>query len=241
MSNTLHYESHNLIYLENSKIKLTSVFSFEKAYELRHEEALGHNINIEIKESKYYIEEATLIVSISNPEEIFVVPEITVKIDYDEYRLREIKLFNLPEGRLSNIEIYKINSCYQDPNSTYIETDDIDFKLNRFWNSNIHPSVNNFLIQFSRDYTPWNIILSETFLKSIKKVDKKIQGRILEAISKLSTNPDLVVGNTVKPLTGDKNGLWRYRIGDYRLIYNVENDAQKIELMSFDSRGNVYK
>jgi mRNA-degrading endonuclease RelE of RelBE toxin-antitoxin system len=64
------------------------------------------------------------------------------------------------------------------------------------------------------------VIFSEDFIKSVAKIDKKLQGRILEALAKITEAPTTIIGDTVKPLSGDLKGLWRYRIGDYRLVYD---------------------
>lgn len=86
----------------------------------------------------------------------------------------------------------------------------------------------------------WTFAMSESFVKCIKSADKKLQGRVLEAISKLCGSPVETIGDTVKPLTGNMSGLWRYRIGDYRLIYQPKLDMKVVVLLSFEGRGSVY-
>lgn len=86
----------------------------------------------------------------------------------------------------------------------------------------------------------WKFSLSPEFIKSISKIDKKLQGRILEAITKITKSPTTPAGDTVKPLTNDLAGFWRYRIGDYRLIYVPNEKIREVTLMSFAARGSVY-
>jgi len=86
----------------------------------------------------------------------------------------------------------------------------------------------------------WRFILSDHFTKSIEKIDKKLQGRVLEAITRIADAPLTVVGDTVKPLTADLKGLWRYRIGDYRLVYDPNQEDELVVLVSFGPRGDVY-
>jgi mRNA-degrading endonuclease RelE of RelBE toxin-antitoxin system len=86
----------------------------------------------------------------------------------------------------------------------------------------------------------WTIGLSDDFLKSIGSIDRKMQGRILEAISKLIRAPTEAVGDTVKPLTKNLAGLWRYRIGDYRLVYQPDTESRGVVLISFSPRGGAY-
>lgn len=49
----------------------------------------------------------------------------------------------------------------------------------------------------------WYLGMSNEFTKAIRGIDRKLQGRILEAISYISSKPTSPRGNTVKPLTGD--------------------------------------
>lgn len=44
-----------------------------------------------------------------------------------------------------------------------------------------------------------------------------------------------------KALTADLAGLWRYRIGDYRLICKIEDDILVILALSVGHRRDVYK
>ena len=65
----------------------------------------------------------------------------------------------------------------------------------------------------------WGFKITKDFMNSVKKIDKNLQGRILQAITTITLSPNTIMGDTIKPLTGDLNGYWRYRIGNYRLIY----------------------
>lgn len=129
--------------------------------------------------------------------------------------------------------------------------------LNALWNQKIPPAVyyqlnsaNRHLDEdfdptaaasFSRRPPDWYVGFSTEFVKSIAKVDRKKQGRILEAIGKVAAAPMEVHGDTVKPLTGELSGLWRCRLGDDRLIYYPHTDSRKIILISYASRGEVYE
>lgn len=86
----------------------------------------------------------------------------------------------------------------------------------------------------------WSVRFTTEFIKSIKNIDKKLKGRILEAVEKLSLEPCEMIGDTIKPLSDDLKGLWRYRIGDYRLLYIPEDTKHQVILMSFGPRGGVY-
>jgi mRNA interferase RelE/StbE len=105
--------------------------------------------------------------------------------------------------------------------------------------NDIHQAITaSKVIQRQKD---WGFKITTQFMSSIKKHDKKIQGRILEAITQITLSPTTSQGDTIKPLTADKKGYWRYRIGDYRLIYKPVEKLQEILLISFSSRSSVYK
>lgn len=98
--------------------------------------------------------------------------------------------------------------------------------------------------RFSRalpEPTPWAVAFTPTFKKSIATVDKKLQGRVLAALSSLSESPVVAIGDTVKPLVGELKGLWRYRVGDYRLIYEPDLQRRLVVLLDFAARGGAYE
>jgi mRNA-degrading endonuclease RelE of RelBE toxin-antitoxin system len=86
----------------------------------------------------------------------------------------------------------------------------------------------------------WFLGLSDQFLKCIDRLDRKLQGRILAALADVSKDPLKVKGDTVKPLKHKTENLWRYRLGDFRLIYHVNTKKKLITLLTMEPRGSVY-
>jgi mRNA interferase RelE/StbE len=43
-----------------------------------------------------------------------------------------------------------------------------------------------------------------------------------------------------KPLTGDLKGLWRYRVGNYRIVASIENDRFVVLIVTVGHRREVY-
>ncbi|MBS7829353.1 type II toxin-antitoxin system RelE/ParE family toxin [Wohlfahrtiimonas chitiniclastica] len=69
----------------------------------------------------------------------------------------------------------------------------------------------------------WTINYSDTALKSLKKMDKQNAKRIFDTLEgriALLDDPR-VLG---KPLKGNLGELWRYRIGDYRVLCDIQDD-----------------
>jgi mRNA-degrading endonuclease RelE of RelBE toxin-antitoxin system len=86
----------------------------------------------------------------------------------------------------------------------------------------------------------WFVGMSDPFIKGMMDMDKKLQGRVLEAITHIITDPVTPKGDTVKPLVAELKGLWRYRIGDFRIVYEPDAENKRIVLMAFAGRGSVY-
>lgn len=94
---------------------------------------------------------------------------------------------------------------------------------------------------YSRRPPEWLVGLADEFINSVSGIDKKLQGRVMEAITKITRGPTTIVGDTMKPLSKNLSGLWRYRIGDYRLVYQPDVENKRILLLSFGSRGGIYE
>lgn len=128
--------------------------------------------------------------------------------------------------------------------------------IDKLWDIGLHPNLYHsylkslhyldesydpeFEPRFSLKEPEWYVGFSNEFVKSILKIDRKKQGRILEAIGAITAAPVEVRGDTIKPLTGDLNGLWRCRIGDDRLVYFPDIQERRLVLIIFSSRGEVY-
>jgi mRNA-degrading endonuclease RelE of RelBE toxin-antitoxin system len=94
--------------------------------------------------------------------------------------------------------------------------------------------------QISPREPSWYIGMTAGFIKAISNIDRKLQGRILDAIADIAKAPLTLIGDTVKPLTGELKGMWRYRIGDYRIVYQPDETSKHILLLTFAPRGGVY-
>lgn len=86
----------------------------------------------------------------------------------------------------------------------------------------------------------YKVEYTQTALKDLKKIDKGIQKLIIAWIEKNLINCDNP-RKYGKSLTGDKTGLWRYRIGSYRLIANIEDNRVLILILNVGHRKNIYE
>ena len=82
--------------------------------------------------------------------------------------------------------------------------------------------------------------VSERFKKEFRKLDKYTQKMLRAWINKNLVdcmNPR----QHGKGLTANRSGQWRYRIGDYRLICEINDNALIILALSVGHRREVYK
>ena len=76
---------------------------------------------------------------------------------------------------------------------------------------------------------------------SFKKLDKPVQKRITYKIDWLAQNADKVIHHPLKSLPDDLHGLFRMRIGDYRIIYWLYNEGEHIKIYDIEHRGEDYR
>ncbi len=79
---------------------------------------------------------------------------------------------------------------------------------------------------------------TDRFDKEFKKLDKYTQKMIKNRIIKNLTNIENPRAHG-KGLTSNKSGQWRYRIGDYRLIYIIEDDRLIITALTVGCRNEL--
>lgn len=84
----------------------------------------------------------------------------------------------------------------------------------------------------------YSVEYTEDAIKQLRKMDKFTRTMILNWISKHLEDTDNPFG-TGKALTGDKTGLWRYRVGDYRLISKIDEGKLVILLVEIGHRSNI--
>ena len=84
----------------------------------------------------------------------------------------------------------------------------------------------------------WQVEFLATAKRELKKLDNRWQLAILDYLE------DEIAGlenlrSRGKALVGDKQGLWRYRVADYRIICEIR-DAELVIVVTIGHRKNVY-
>jgi len=86
----------------------------------------------------------------------------------------------------------------------------------------------------------WRIEITRTAEKQITKLDRRAQKSIQQFLrERLRPAPD--PRQWGKALQGEKRGLWRYRVGDYRLICDIQDERITILVLELGHRKDVYR
>jgi len=86
----------------------------------------------------------------------------------------------------------------------------------------------------------FRIEFTDTADKQFSKLDKFTQSQIAKFISKNLENSDNP-RRLGKSLKSHYKGLWRYGVGKYRLICNIEDDILRILVIKVGHRRDVYR
>lgn len=86
----------------------------------------------------------------------------------------------------------------------------------------------------------WRVETTARFDREFKKLDRYTQRMIKHWIVKNLQDTDNPHAHG-KALSANLAGLWRYRIGDYRLICQIEADCLVILALSVGHRRDVYR
>ena len=86
----------------------------------------------------------------------------------------------------------------------------------------------------------YTVDYSKAAFKALLKMDRSVSRMIYGWINRNlegSTDPRI----HGKALTGNLSGLWRYRVGDYRLIAEIRDDRLVILMLEVGHRSGVYQ
>jgi len=84
----------------------------------------------------------------------------------------------------------------------------------------------------------FEIQLSTRAYKFFKKIPRDVYIRLINKIEELAENP---FPTGVKRIFGREEKLFRIRVGDYRILYEIFPDKKVILIVNIDKRSKVYK
>lgn len=80
----------------------------------------------------------------------------------------------------------------------------------------------------------YDIVFSDKALNQLKKMEKNVQERIIAVLERIRLRPE----SYVTKLVGDPG--YKLRVGDYRIILDIDNKILRILILKVGHRKNIY-
>jgi mRNA interferase RelE/StbE len=87
------------------------------------------------------------------------------------------------------------------------------------------------------DSNPYQVEILPEALTSLKRLNKPVATRIIKKIRWLAAHVETIDHVALK---GEWSGYFRYRIGDYRVIYDLDREGRIVIVAVVGHRRNVY-
>ena len=82
----------------------------------------------------------------------------------------------------------------------------------------------------------YSVRIKRSAARELTRIPQKDRLRIVQAIDRLGEHP-----LTGSPLKGEHRGLRRVRVGDYRIVYEVLDDALVVLVVRVGHRREIYR
>jgi mRNA interferase RelE/StbE len=86
----------------------------------------------------------------------------------------------------------------------------------------------------------WTVEVGDLAEKQLRKLDAPVRDRILHYLTERiegCKNPR----HFGEPLKGNKAGWWRYRVGDYRIICQIQDQKVTVLVLAIGHRREIYR
>ncbi|OEU73326.1 MAG: addiction module toxin RelE [Desulfuromonadales bacterium C00003068] len=84
----------------------------------------------------------------------------------------------------------------------------------------------------------WQIEFSKTSIKQLKKLDPQVRRKIVSYLKEKVTVAPSELG---APLRNELSGFWKYRVADYRIICEHQDDKLVVLVLRVGHRKEVYR
>lgn len=85
----------------------------------------------------------------------------------------------------------------------------------------------------------WKVELDDSARRAFRKIDREQADRITRYLAELTDLED--PRQRGKALTGSLKGLWRYRVGDYRIIVRIYDERLVVLVLTLAHRREIYR
>jgi mRNA interferase RelE/StbE len=80
----------------------------------------------------------------------------------------------------------------------------------------------------------FKVLLHPKAAKELQKIEKQTRARIIDSAKQLRENPEKL-GKLLK-----QSDFWSLRVGDYRIIYEIDQNKEQVVILFVGHRGKVY-
>jgi len=86
----------------------------------------------------------------------------------------------------------------------------------------------------------WTVDYTETARQQLRKLDRQVARRILDFLDErvAAAEEPRSMG---KALTGPLGSFWRYRVGEYRIICDIQDGRLRVLVVQIGNRREVYR
>jgi mRNA interferase RelE/StbE len=86
----------------------------------------------------------------------------------------------------------------------------------------------------------WRVEFDRTAARELRKLGADAERRVLTFLrTRIAGSSD--PRRLGQPLTGDRQGFWRYRVGDYRIVATIEDERFVVLVVTVGHRREVYR
>jgi mRNA interferase RelE/StbE len=86
----------------------------------------------------------------------------------------------------------------------------------------------------------WSVELSKSCLKALERLEKTVSCRILDHLEALGNTENPLRHKDVRPLEGKLKGFYRCRVGEYRILFELDSEEKRIGVLAIVPRGKGY-
>lgn len=83
----------------------------------------------------------------------------------------------------------------------------------------------------------YDVELSDRSMTAFRRLDRRVSKRLLDKLEWMAENVDDLHHTA---MTGEWRGLFRLRVGDYRIIYALDHEARVIRVAVVGHRREIY-
>jgi len=82
----------------------------------------------------------------------------------------------------------------------------------------------------------YSIVITSSAEKDLRRLDRSVKNRVTVAILALADDPRPVGCIKIK----SEEGVWRIRVGEYRVAYTVDDQAKIVTIIRVGPRSDFY-